>query len=94
MAEEAVKTAVDGVLGPVDNDIGSLPLRIVIAFLQELRAVRHGIIAVGHEHGALSGGIAGMTGQADLHPVGAAVGITQISDRTADIAAGALTEDD
>jgi len=36
VTEEAVKTTIDGILSPVDYNVRSFPLRVIIAFLQEL----------------------------------------------------------
>ena len=94
VAVEAVLAAPGGILGPDDDDLGGLPAGIVIALLQELGAVADGVVALHGGHGAQTGAVAGLTGQAQLRPVGAAVVVGHDGHGAADVAAGALDEDD
>ena len=90
---EGVGTAVRRILAPGDDHLGRHPLRIVVAPLQELRAVDHAEIAHDRLHGAEPRRVAGLAGEAELAPVGAAEAVGEERDRPADIAAGALRED-
>ena len=60
----------------------------------ELAGIKDGVVAVGEHHGGQARGVAGVTGQSQLHPVGTAEGVAEEGDGPADVPAGALGEDD
>ena len=94
VAVEAVLAAGGRVLGPDDDHFRHLVLGIGHAVGEELAGIQDGVVAVGEHHGRQAGRVAGVTGQPQLHPVGAAEGVAEEGDGAADVAAGALGEDD
>ena len=93
-AHKAVRAADAGVLAPDDDILRHLPARIVVALFKHLGAVGDAGVAVDHAHSSEARGVAGLAREAKLAPVRAAVSIAEVRDRTADIAPGALHEDD
>ncbi len=92
MSVKTIMTTGGGILRPDNNVLGHFIFRVLKAFFKELGTIRNGIITVSGEHCAEARRVAGMTGEADLHPVGTAVSIHQKGNRAADIAAGTLAE--
>ena len=72
VAHKGVRAAVGRELSPDQNHLGPTPGRVVVSLLQELGTIGDGKIAHDRMHGPQPGGVAGLTREAELAPVGAA----------------------
>ena len=94
VAVEGVLTAGGRVLGPDEDDLRHPVFGVVHAVGMELAGIQDRIVAVSGHHGAQTRRVAGMTGQPQLHPVGASERVAEEGDGTAHVPARALHEDD
>ena len=92
VAEEPVGATLGRVLAPEQDHLWRRPCGIIVAAFEELRAIGHREIAHHRLHGADARRVAGLPGQAELRPVGAAETVAEEGDRAANVAPGALRE--